>query len=225
MLAMLPTQPLKAVIFDLDGTLLNTEELYWDCGDTMLRRRGHQVTRELLDQMMGRPSRVALQIMIDWHQLDATVPELQAETTEIFATLLETRLALMPGVLELLDVLEAAGLPRAIATSSSRRFLDDVLVRLDMKSRFNPTFTADDVNEGKPHPEIYLKTAERLGLSPAQTLVLEDSANGCRAAVDAGAYTIAVPGEHSRQHNFTGVAFIADGLRDARIYQALGLSR
>lgn len=218
------SQPLQAVIFDLDGTLLNTEELYWDCGSTILGRRGHQVTRALLDQMMGRPSRVALQIMIDWHQLDATVPELQAETKEIFATLLETRLSLMPGVLELLDALEAAGLPRAIATSSSRSFLDDVLVRLDLTTRFDPTFTADDVAEGKPHPEIYLRTAATLGLTPGRTLVLEDSENGCKAAVAAGAFTVAVPGDHSRAHTFDGVAFIADGLRDPRIYQALGIA-
>src|SRR5688572_28631662 len=116
---MLPPQPLKAIVFDLDGTLLNTEELYWDVGSTILARRGHHVTRELLDQMMGRPSRIALQIMIDWHALDATVAQLQEETREIFVTLLDTRLALMPGVMELLDAADAAALPCTIATSSS----------------------------------------------------------------------------------------------------------
>jgi HAD superfamily hydrolase (TIGR01509 family) len=222
---MLPDRRLRAVVFDLDGTLLNTEELYWEVGGQILARRGHTVTRELLDQMMGRPSRIALQIMIDWHQLDATVAQLQAETKEIFTTLLDTRLALMPGVLPLLDAAEAAGLPRAIATSSSRAFLDDVLRRLELKSRFDPTFTADDVTEGKPHPEIYLRTAERLNVLPQEMLVLEDSAHGCRAAIDAGAFTVAVPGEHSQAHNFDGVAFIAQGLTDARIYDALGIPR
>ena len=222
---MLPETPLKAVVFDLDGTLLNTEEIYWDVGSELLRRRGHQATRELINQMMGRPSRVALQIMINWHQLDATVPQLQAETRDIFTSLLDARLALMPGALELIDAAEGAGLPRAIATSSSRAFLDDALRRLDIATRFQVTLTADDVHEGKPHPEIYLLTAQRLELAPAEMLVLEDSANGCKAAVAAGAYTVAVPGEHSHDHDFTGVRFTAESMHDPRIYEALGLTK
>jgi HAD superfamily hydrolase (TIGR01509 family) len=161
--------------------------------------------------------------MIVWHRLDATVELLQAETRELFVALLDTRLALMPGVVELLDAADASRLPCAIATSSSRAFLDDALRRLHLAPRFTATFTADDVMEGKPHPEIYRKTAARLGLAPEQMLVLEDSSNGCRAAVDAGAFTVAVPGEHSRSHDFSGVAFVAEGLSDARIYRALGI--
>jgi len=220
---MLPTPSLQAVVFDLDGTLLNTEELYWDVVELILARRGRQVTRALLDEMMGRPSRVALQIMIDRHQLDATVPQLQAETTEIFQGLLDSRLALMPGAMELLNQLRAARLPTAIATSSSRRFLEDVLVRLQLADRFQTTLTADDVVEGKPHPEIFLKAAERLAVEPASMLVLEDSAHGVRAAVASGAFTVAVPGDHSRQHDFAGAAFVATGLLDPRIGAALGL--
>jgi HAD superfamily hydrolase (TIGR01509 family) len=220
-----PNSRLRVVAFDLDGTIFNTEELYWEVGGLLLARRGKQVTRELLDQMMGRPSRVALQLMIDHHELDATVADLQAETTSAFTTLLDTRLSLNPGLLELLDALDAARMPRCIATSSSRAFLDDVLRRFDLASRFDFALTAEDVAEGKPHPEIYLQAARRLQVAPAEMLVLEDSENGCRAAVSAGAYTVAVPGEHSRQHNFAGVDLIAQGLADERIYAALGLPR
>jgi HAD superfamily hydrolase (TIGR01509 family) len=215
--------PIRAVAFDLDGTLFNTEDLYWDVGDALLSRRGKRVTRELLDQMMGRPSRVALQLMIDFHGLDATVADLQAETTAAFVGLLDTRLALNPGVLELLAALKRADLPRCIATSSGRGFVDDVLRRFDLASWFSFTLTAEDVTEGKPHPEIYLQAAERFGIAPEQMLVLEDSENGCRAAVAAGAFTVAVPGEHSREHDFSGVALIAEDLCDMRLYEALGL--
>lgn len=215
--------PLRAVVFDLDGLMFNTEELYQQVGSELLRRRGHVLTQDLLDQMMGRPSRVALQIMIERHGLTATVDELIAETDALFPEILRTQLAPMPGLVELLAALEARGLPRAIATSSRRSFVDRVLGMFDYQRRFWPILTSEDIVQGKPHPEIYLRAAEQVKLSPAQMLVLEDSENGCRAAVAAGAVTVAVPGPHSRRHDFTGAVLVADSLRDARIYELLGL--
>src|SRR3954471_14832465 len=112
-----------AVVFDLDGLMFNTEELYQEVGAELLRRRGYEFKQELLDQMMGRPSHIALQIMIDTHTLKATVSELLAETDEIFPGVLKERLAPMPGLIELLDALEKKSIPKAIATSSRRNFV------------------------------------------------------------------------------------------------------
>src|SRR6476661_215130 len=95
----------RAVVFDLDGLMFNSEELYQDVGSELLRRRGYVFTQELLDQMMGRPSHIALQMMIDTHTLKATVEELLAETDEIFPEILQSRLAPMPGLVELIDSL------------------------------------------------------------------------------------------------------------------------
>jgi beta-phosphoglucomutase-like phosphatase (HAD superfamily) len=81
--------------------------------------------------------------------------------------------------------------------------------------------TAADVTHGKPHPEIYQSAARRLGVDVAEMLVLEDSENGCKAAVAAGAIAVAVPGGHSRRHDFTGARFIAESLADPRIYDLL----
>ena len=214
-----------AVVFDLDGLMFNTEELYQDVGGELLRRRDREMTHELLDAMMGRPNHVAFRIMIEWHGLSDTVEQLATETDEIFATILDTRLAPMPGLLPLLAALESAGLPKAIATSSPRRFLDNVLSRFSLQPRFEFLLSVEDVVEGKPHPEIYDKAAARLGLPAQRMLVLEDSANGCRAAVAAGARVVAVPGGRSRQQAFPGVEFIAKSLFDPRIYAALGLKR
>ena len=215
----------KAVVFDLDGLMFNTEELYQEVGSELLRRRGYEFTQELLDQMMGRPSHVALQLMIDAHTLKATVEELLAETDEIFPRILAERLAPMPGLIELMEALERQAIPKAIATSSRRTFVEHVLACFDFQPRFSPILTAEDITHGKPHPEIYLKAAERLGVAPAQMLVLEDSQNGCRAAVAAGAIAVAVPGSHSRRHDFSGATVIADTLRDERIYGLLGIER
>jgi HAD superfamily hydrolase (TIGR01509 family) len=213
----------RAVVFDLDGLMFNTEELYQEVGAELLRRRGYEFTQELLEQMMGRPSHIALQLMIDTHTLKATVQELLAETDEIFPEILRTRLAPMPGLVELLDTLERHSIPKGIATSSRRSFVERVLGKFDYQLRFSPILTSEDITEGKPHPEIYLKAADRLKIMADQMLVLEDSANGCRAAVSAGAITIAVPGPHSRKHDFTGAKLIADTLRDERVYGLLGI--
>jgi HAD superfamily hydrolase (TIGR01509 family) len=211
----------KAVVFDLDGLMFNTEDLYQEVGGEILRRRGKTFTPELLDAMMGRPAEIALQLMIDANALDSSVDELNAETDEIFATLLEDRLETMPGLLELLAELERAGLPKAIATSSAPDFVRTVLGKFELASRFQFILTCNDVGQGKPHPEIYLLAASRFGFQPRELLVLEDSANGCASAVAAGTIAVAVPSGHSRRHAFPGAALVIDSLADARLYELL----
>ncbi|RLS28808.1 MAG: HAD family phosphatase [Planctomycetota bacterium] len=214
----------RGVCFDLDGLLVNTEELYQDVGTELLRRRGKPFEPELLDRMMGRPQRVSLRIMIEWHALDDSVETLAQETGEIFRSLLETRLKPMPGAVALIDSLTASAVPFGVATSSGPDFAHDVLGRVGLLERMGFVLTCDDVTEGKPHPEIYLAASGRLGVPPQRMLVLEDSHNGCRAAVAAGAVAVAVPGGHSHRHDFPGAAFIAASLADPRIYAALGLA-
>jgi HAD superfamily hydrolase (TIGR01509 family) len=213
--------PVRGVAFDLDGLLVNTEELYQHVGSELLARRGRTFEADLLDRMMGRPQPVSLQIMIDWHGLDDTIETLAAETHEIFAGLLDTRLEPMPGALPLVDALERRGIPRGVATSSGPDFAHDVLGRVALLHRLGFVLTAADVTHGKPHPEIYQSAARRLGVDVSEMLVLEDSENGCKAAVAAGAIVVAVPGGHSRRHDFTGARFIAESLADPRIYDLL----
>ena len=219
------SHPLRAVVFDLDGLMFNTEDLYQYVGGEVLRRRGKMFDAELLDMIMGRPGPVALQMMIDYHALEATVEQLAAESDTVFDEILDDRLALMPGLEMLLAALEAADLPKAIATSSGRRFVERVLGKFALQPRFEFILTSEDISHGKPHPEIYLLAAGRLELPPGEVLVLEDSANGCRAAVAAGMYTVAVPGGHSRTHQFPGAQFVASTLADPQLFQVLGLAR
>lgn len=220
-----PRPPLRAVTFDLDGLMFNSEELYQEVGATLLSRRGKQISGELLDQMMGRQAHVALGVMIDWHQLSDTPEQLAAESAEIFVELLPARLQPMPGLLDLLASLEAANIPKAIGTSSSRTFVDRALALFDLAPRFNFILAAEDVEHGKPAPDIYLLAARRHGVAPIEMMVLEDSQNGGQAAVAAGAYAVAVPHGQSLAHKFPGVQFMADTLTDERIYEALGIAR
>ena len=209
--------PIEAVAFDMDGLLVNTEELYTIVGDTILQRRGQRFTPSLKDRMMGLPAESALQIMIDDAGLDATVAELEQESGEIFLELLPSQLELLPGLPELLELVEQKNLPRCVATSSSRAFAKQVLGTVKILDRFDFVITAQDVSKGKPAPDIYHAAAERMSVATQNMLVLEDSHHGATAGVLSGACTIAVPGEHSINHDFQSVAYVADQLSDPNI--------
>lgn len=213
----------RAVVFDMDGLMFNTEDVYTLVGTELLRRRGREFTLDLKDAMMGLPPEPTFEVMIRWHELDDDWQQLANESNEIFLGLLHDHLQPMPGLMELLEALEAAGLPKAIATSSARKLTDACLEPFGFHDRFQFVLTSEDVTHGKPHPEIYQAAAERLGFSPAETLVLEDSENGCKAAAAAGAFTVAVPSEHSRGHDFSRASLVVDGLGDPRLYEALGI--
>jgi HAD superfamily hydrolase (TIGR01509 family) len=215
---------LSAVVFDLDGIIANTEDLYEQAGETVLGRRGKTYDADLREQIMGRPVVDAIQIMIDCHSLPDKVGDLLCECADVLQQLIATSLAPMPGVISLIDDLVSAEMPIAVATSATPEYADNVLTRLNLKHRFRFILTAADIQRGKPDPEIYLLTAERLSIAPSQMMVLEDSANGCRAAVASGAFAVAVPNRHTRNHNFSGACFVAHMLNDPRIRRTLRLS-
>ena len=216
---------MRAVVFDMDGLMLNTEDVYSAAGTELLRRRGHAFTAELKDAMMGQRPQPAFELMIRYCHLAETWQQLAAESDQLFLGLLHDYLAPMPGLRELLAALERAGIPKAIATSSPRRLVDACLQPFHLQPRFVFILTAEDIVHGKPNPEIYLTAARRFGVSPAEMMVLEDSQNGCIAAAAAGAFAVAVPADHSRGHDFSGASLVVDSLADPRVYEALGITR
>jgi len=213
--------PIRAVVFDLDGLMFNTEDIFNEVGRLVLSRRGREMTRELLRQMMGRRAPEAIQLMIDFHGLADTVAVLIDETRQLFLELAVDRLAPMPGLLTLLAHIESRGLAMGVATSSGRRYLEDMLRRFELLERFATTLAAEDVTHGKPHPEIYLAAAQRLGVQPAQMMVLEDSHAGTTAGVSAGAVVISVPNDHSRDQDFSHAHYVASRLDDPYVLQLL----
>ena len=192
-------------------------------GAELLRRRGHEFTAELKDEMMGLQPRPSFEIMIRRCNLSDTAEELIDESNRLFVSSLEGRIAPMTGLMELLDALERAGIPKAIATSSSHELVEACLKPLDMRRRFQFVLGAEDIAHGKPHPEIYLTAARRFAVAPAEMMVLEDSQNGCVAAAAAGAFAVAVPGSHSQSHDFRSASLVLSSLADPRLYAALGI--
>ena len=215
----------QAVAFDMDGLMFNTEDLYDEVGDMLLQRHGQRFTIELKLEMMGRTGREALAIMKQRCGLSQTVDELLIEVKQIFSKLLPDRIEMMPGLSALLLFLEQHKIPKCVATSSHRQFATEALGCFDLKPRFEFLLTADDVQNGKPAPDVYLKAAEQLGVKPAELLVLEDSEIGSRAAAAAGAFTIAVPTSHSVNGDFSHVNYVAESLNDPMIQQVLSRER
>ena len=215
---------MRAVVFDMDGLMFNTEDVYTLAGEELLRRRGYEFTSELKHQMMGMRPQPAFERMIAHCRLAESWQELAEESNRVFLDLLDGRLAMMPGLLELLDALERAGIAKAIGTSSSSELVAACLRPFNLRGRFQFILAAEDIVHGKPHPEIYLTAARRFGIPPAEMLVLEDSENGCLSAAAAGAYVVAVPGLHSREQDFSMASLAVESLADRRLYLTLGIA-
>ncbi len=216
-----PSTPVQGVALDMDGLLFDTENLYWEVGQRLLVPRGHSFCSQLQQRMMGRIGVAAIQEMIDFHSLDDDPHELLAESDEIYSDLLGAGPPAMPGMPELIAALRCQGIPFGVATSSRGRFALRILRAQPWFESLAFLLTGDDVQFGKPHPEMYLLAANRLRIEPARMLVLEDSGNGSAAGVAAGAVVIAVPSEHTRQHAFPGVHAIAQTLADPVIHRLL----
>lgn len=207
----------------MDGLLFETESLYWQVGQRILQRRSHQFTSELQQRMMGRVGAAAFEQMIAFHGLSDDPHQLLAEGEEIYHELLAEGPQPMPGMEELIRMLQTTGMPFGIATSSRSVFARKILQPQSWFDSLAFLLTGDDVTQGKPHPEIYLRAAERLAICPSQMLVLEDSGNGSAAAVAAGAVVIAVPNACTQTHPFDSVFAIANSLRDPIIRQLIGI--
>ena len=213
--------PIKAVVFDLDGLMFNTEDVFYVAGGEFMRRRGLEMTDRVRDGMIGRRGPEALRHLVETTGLREPVEAIGAELRAIFMDLLDAHLAPMPALFELLAHLEERKLPKGVATSSSRPYMENILSRYQLLPRFTMTLTAEDVVRGKPEPDIYLKAAETLGVSTSEMLVLEDSEAGTRAAAAAGAVIVSVPHRHTARHDFSTARHVASSLGDPLIYRLL----
>jgi HAD superfamily hydrolase (TIGR01509 family) len=217
--------PIRGVAFDLDGLMFDTEPLYYEAGCRLLKRRDKTFRDEVRRQMMGRPGPVAMQVLIDAEGLHGESAEaLLQETEDYMLELLAQKPRCMPGLTELLQLLRGTAIPFGVATSSRRTLAEFLLREAGLVNELRFLICGEDVFQGKPHPEIYLRAADRLAIEPHQMLVLEDSGNGAMAGVASGACTIAVPGDHSRHHVFPQVHLVADSLADPRLYRLITLA-
>ncbi|MDO8381202.1 HAD family phosphatase [Phenylobacterium sp.] len=188
----LPRIP-KAVVFDMDGLLCDTEVVYRDAMFATAAEHGHDMPLSLFKSMIGLPSPMSDRQVLNHFGEDFPIIAFNSRVMEHVDRACEEGIALKAGVLELLDTLDALGLPRAIATSSSHRAVEAHLGKSGIIPRFHAVVARGDYVKGKPHPDPFLKAAGRLEIEPHLCLALEDSHNGVRAASSAGMMTIMVP--------------------------------
>jgi HAD superfamily hydrolase (TIGR01509 family) len=186
---------LKAIIFDLDGVLIDSEQL-WD-----------QARREVVEQMGGRWLAGATETMMgmsstEWsgylHEVlgvPLSAAEINDEVVERLLAHYRTHLPLLPGAVETVHRL-AERWPLGLASSSNRPVIDAVLDLAKLGQLFKVTVSSEEVPRGKPAPDVYLEAARRLGFVPSACAVIEDSANGIRSGVEAGMTVVAIPNPH-----------------------------
>jgi beta-phosphoglucomutase-like phosphatase (HAD superfamily) len=212
----LPHLP-RAVVFDMDGLLFDSETLYQEAGILAAVESGHHVTPEVLNQTVGLPWSQSRSLLLTHLGPDFPIDAFQATWLQHFWVIAETRLMLKPGASELLDALDELGLPRAIATSSAHHTVDRHLKAHNLAGRFDHIVAHGDYERGKPQPDPFLKASERLRVEPWHCLALEDSHNGVRSAWSAGMMTIMVPDILQPTAEISGLcALIARDLLEVR---------
>lgn len=191
--------PVSHVIYDLDGTLLDTEPLYVRTANEIFARFGMQLPEAVRLQMMGRPTSVAVPLMLRETGLPMTAEEFIREREDARDRMF-AEVAPMPGAIALTKHLQAHRVPQAVATSSSRTSLARKLsAHREWFEVFETVVIAEEVERGKPAPDIFLEAARRLGAPPEACLVFEDAPLGVEAALAAGMRVVAVP-EPGHEH-------------------------
>lgn len=187
----LPFTP-AAVIFDMDGLMLDSERAIIGCLAEAARELGHDLPEVLWLAMVGHSEAVCR------HLLDEAVGEVQRDlilqrSHVLYDAVVAAGVPHRPGILAMLDVLQVRGIPRAVATSTRRPLALKKLEASGLLPRFDAICTSSDVEHPKPAPDVYLLAARALGVDPTRCLVLEDSPTGVRAALAAGMYPIQIP--------------------------------
>lgn len=188
----LPRRP-AAIVFDMDGLLFDTETLYRDAIIAAAAAGGHELSPALYLGTIGLTGPSTKDYLAGHFGAGFDFDSVWADASARFHALADAQLCLKAGVLEMLDALDQAAIPRAIATSSRRASVDHHLALHALAHRFPVIVAQGDYARGKPAPDPYLKAAERLGIAPGLCLALEDSHNGVRAAAAAGMMTVMVP--------------------------------
>lgn len=207
---------IKAVIFDMDGLMIDSEPIQSKSFEIVLKEYGikPKYQKNGLVQIIGVRAGDNWGILKKKHKISETVEVLIEKKQKAYIELLTENIKPTKGLIYLLKLLKKHNIRMGIASSSSLEHIMLVIKSLDITDYFDEIISGHDVVKGKPDPEIFLKTAENLQVLPNQCIVLEDAESGVQAAHAAGMRVIAVPTYHTSSHNFEKADIIAKSLLD-----------
>ncbi|RDI53429.1 HAD family hydrolase [Nocardia mexicana] len=187
-------RPVRAVVFDMDGLLLDSERLAIESLISSGEQLGYDLPLEFCRGMIGQPADRCRELAVAAYGPGFPVDDFFTTHEATLGRFVDDgRLTVKPGVTEMLDALDSQAIPRAIATSSGRERTDHHLRVAGIAGRFDAVVTRQDVTRGKPYPDPYLTAIAALGADPEHVLALEDSPNGLRAAHAAGLRCLLIP--------------------------------
>jgi len=186
---------IEAVVFDLDGVLLDSEQVWDEVREELVKERGGRWHEQAQTEMMGMSSVEWSRYMHDELGLPEPPEEISAEVVQRLDEVYRKRLPLIDGAREAVERL-AARWPLGLASSSNREVIDLVLALSGLARYFRVTVSSEEVPRGKPAPDVYLEAARSLGVPPERCAAVEDSHNGIRSAKAAGMRVIAIPNQH-----------------------------
>ncbi len=183
-----------AVIFDLDGVIVDTEPVSRDGWRYALKKMGLELEDRMFFKLVGLTAKGMEKVFRQEYGNGFSYEQAKWLRHEyVKEHVKKNGIKIKPGVPELLDFLDNRKIKRAIATSTNREFTEHKMIRAGIRDRFETIVCGDEIENGKPEPDIFLKAAEKLAVTPEKCLVIEDSENGIRAAHAAGINVIMVP--------------------------------
>jgi pseudouridine-5'-monophosphatase len=190
--------PISALVLDMDGLLVDSETASGEALRLFLDGYGHEMLPSTIEGALGRRLPEAIAVVAAAYDLPGPLDELVVAFDALRLEALRGNVVAMPGAVELLDWAASNGLPRALATSSFRGQAELALTEAAIMGRFDVEVTGDEVQFGKPAPDLFLLAAKRLNVSPQACVVFEDAPAGLEAAARAGMRRVWVPNAHTR---------------------------
>jgi len=204
---------IEGIIFDMDGVIVNTEGIHADCWVELFARYGLSLTREEFFDHWTRQGK-DIRTLVAERGLPYDPEQLREEKRALYQQRIRTENILVDGADEAVER-SAAQYPIALCTSSYRVDVDIIMELTGLARLFRTIVTCDDVTHEKPHPEGFLIAAQRLGVAPAGTVVLEDAQKGIEAAYRGGFVSIAIPTDYTRDNDFSKSTYRATTLQEA----------